>query len=267
MKRDVATSSSEVATDVTSPGSVLLSRDFQGIVLAIATKAGLVLRDVDLRASLRLAIDSQTDADNAGRASTVNELLAIFSARLSELAHPQAVAVADCIHTLEPALALIPALRGFRDLLSRVWSLDTVHPETATEPAWMPGTPRGQCGVSSAWLAAVLHRDYSIPSTFCQGSLIFNDQRAADILDHCWLEINGGAGEELILDLTCGQARGFERQIVIDSKSHLDRERVHYVSHERLSTSDLPNNPVWPRYQTLLRNLGWPPRGTAQSSH
>ena len=78
------------------------------------------------------------------------------------------------------------------------------------------------------------------------------------VLDHCWLELNGSDGEELILDLTCDQAQGFDRPIVLDAMTHLDCQGVRYIARERLSISDLPDSPVWPRYQTLLRNLDSP---------
>src|SRR4029434_8370424 len=107
-----------------------------------------------------------------------------------------------------------------------------------------------------ARLAEILHHRYSMSSTFCEGSLIFDDKQAEDVVDDCWLELSGSDGEELILDLTCDQAQGFNRPIVLDAKTYLDHQRVHYVSRERLSRSDLPNSPVWPRYQTLLRKLG-----------
>ena len=129
--------------------------------------------------------------------------------------------------TAAPALTLLPALQGFRQLLSPAWDFDTVYPETATRCSWIPQTPHGQCGVSSAWLAEMLYQQYSIPSTFCQGSLIFNDQQAENVLDHCWLELNGSEGEESIVDLTCDQAQGFDRPIVLDAKTDLDRQGVH----------------------------------------
>lgn len=96
-------------------------------------------------------------------------------------------------------------------------------------------------------------------STFCEGSLLFDDQQAEDVLNHCWLELNGSADEELVLDLTCDQAQGFDRPIVLDAKTHLDRQGVRYIRRDWLGTSDLPNSPVWARYQTLLRKLGSPP--------
>ena len=152
------------------------------------------------------------------------------------------------------ALALRPALDGFRARLAESWSPDTAYPGSVTPSDWSAGNPQGQCGVSSVWLAAELAREYSILSTFCQGSLFFHDDQTEDLLDHCWLEITAEP-EELILDLTCDQARGFDREIVFDSKSDLDQERIYYISRDRVDISDLPSTPVWPRYQELLRNI------------
>jgi hypothetical protein len=92
-------------------------------------------------------------------------------------------------------------------------------------------------------------------STFCQGSLIFDDDQAEDLPDHCWLEISGDPCEELVLDLTCDQAHGFDKEIVFDVKGDLDRARIYYRSRDRVDVTDLPNNPVWPRYQKLLVNM------------
>jgi hypothetical protein len=148
-----------------------------------------------------------------------------------------------------------PALGGFRALLSRSWSTDTAYPGAVTQSHQIAATSLGQCGVSSVWLAEILDHEYSIRSTFCLGSVIFDDHDAEDLLDHCWLEIDGGPGEELILDLTCDQAQGFNKEIVFDSRASLDRQHVHYNSRERVDTSDLPHNPVWSRYQRLLINM------------
>jgi len=150
---------------------------------------------------------------------------------------------------------LRPVLGEFRALLARSWSPATAYPGSVTSSHWCAGSPRGQCGVSSVWIAEVLHREYSIDSTFCRGSLIFSEDVAQDLLDHCWLEITAEPGEELVLDLTCDQAHGFDRQIIFDSKADLDQEHVHYIPSERVDISDLPSNPVWPRYQKLLRNI------------
>jgi hypothetical protein len=151
--------------------------------------------------------------------------------------------------------AVQPALGEFRAVLAGSWSAETAYPGSVTPSHWSAGNPRGQCGVSSVWLAEVLDREYSIGSTFCRGSLIFSEDVAEDLLDHCWLEITAESGEELVLDLTCDQAHGFDRQIIFDSRADLDQEHVHYIPSERVDISDLPSNPVWPRYQKLLRNI------------
>jgi hypothetical protein len=161
-----------------------------------------------------------------------------------------------------PALLQKAALNRFRRLLSQSWSPETAYTGSVNRLRWTPGNPRGQCGVSSVWLAEVLRREYSMRPTFCRGSLIFHYRRAENLLDHCWLEI-GESGDELILDLTCDQARGFHTPIVFDSRADLDREHIHYISRERVDISNLPNNPVWPRYQMLLLNL----RQLASANH
>jgi hypothetical protein len=58
----------------------------------------------------------------------------------------------------------------------RIGAPDTAYPGTVTHSDWFVGNPRGQCGVSSVWLAEVLAREYSIDSTFCRGSLIIDDE-------------------------------------------------------------------------------------------
>jgi hypothetical protein len=139
--------------------------------------------------------------------------------------------------------------------LAGSWSPDTAYPGSANPSHWFADSPQGQCGVSSVWLAEVLDREYSISSTFCRGSLILCERQAKDVLDHCWLEITEKSGEDLVLDLTCDQAQGFDRQIIFDSSADLDQEHIHYIPRERLNISDLPNAPVWPRYQKLLLNM------------
>jgi hypothetical protein len=151
-------------------------------------------------------------------------------------------------------LALRPALEGFRVLLSRSWSSDTVHWETILPTRWSAGDPQGQCGVTSAWLGEILAREYSVPSTFCRGFLIFGQHNAENVLDHCWLEIDGAYGEEIVVDLTCDQARGFGRQIVFDAKADLELQQINYITRDRVKVSDLGRTPVWPRYCSLRKS-------------
>jgi hypothetical protein len=175
------------------------------------------------------------------------------AAPVPDFLHNHSRALADEAYT--PELDLQAALHGLRGQLARSWSFDTAYPGSLTESHWFPGNPQGQCGVSSVWLAEVLAREYSIASIFCRGSLVFDGENTEDLSDHCWLEINGRPGDGLILDLTCDQARGFDRQIVFDAKARLESDGVHYISSERVATSDLPSNPVWPRYMRLLFNM------------
>ena len=148
-----------------------------------------------------------------------------------------------------------PAFDELRALLSRSWSPATAYPDTVNQSHWVTGDPRGQCGVSSIWLAEVLSRVYSINSTFCRGSVRFDDQDVESLSDHCWLEIDEKSGDQLILDLTCDQAVGF-RQIVFESKADLAKDHIQFISDQRLNISDLaPDNAVWPRYQSLLFNM------------
>jgi hypothetical protein len=125
-------------------------------------------------------------------------------------------------------------------------------------PSWSPATAidrsRGQCGVSSAWLARVLAQDFSISSTFCHGRVDVRGNTVEDLADHCWLEISE-VGGDFILDLTCNQAPTFEREMVFASKATLDLEDVQYIPDERVNISDLLNNPVWPRYERLLLEM------------
>jgi hypothetical protein len=201
-------------------------------------------------------LDCQEDVAVSDRASRRSEFLRTLSTGLSE-PHPGAFAVSGW---KQNALVLRLALARSKAFLSRAWGVDTVYPETSTRSSWIPGTPHGQCGVSSAWLAEFLHRQFLMSSTFCEGSLLFSNNQAENVLDHCWLELNGSADEELVLDLTCDQAQGFDRPIIFHARTDLDRQGVRYIPRERLSISDLPDSPVWPRYQTLLRNLDSPLR-------
>jgi hypothetical protein len=209
-------------------------------------------RDVDLLRGWYPAAHSPETITSAVRHSPLNGL-AQPQSTLPDQSHSEGRAVTDAARSTKIALRL--ALIGFRTLLSLGWRPDTAYPETVTPPHWSAGNPRGQCGVSSVWLAAVLNREYSICPTFCRGALVFVDQQAENVLDHCWLEIEEQSGEQLILDLTCDQAQGFNRQIILDSRADLDQENVHYIPRERVDISDLPNNPVWPRYQMLLDNM------------
>jgi hypothetical protein len=145
------------------------------------------------------------------------------------------------------------ALHDFRALLALSWSPGTALPGARTSSDCRP---RGQCGVSSLWLSQILDRGYSICSMFCRGEVYFGGQWAETLRNHCWLEIEAGSGEVVILDLTCDQADAFEREIVFNSRGQLDQEHVHYKLSEHIDISDLHRQSnLWGRYQTLLANM------------
>jgi hypothetical protein len=258
MQQTSEISSSDIATKLRDPDIKAQSRDGDCQEIARTTALGgwFVSGGFDLQLAPDAPTYSRAVIGDASWHTPLNELLALLHPRLPELGDNQAVAVAAYVRTLQPALALLGALNEFRALLSQSWSPYTAYPDTVMQSQWITGNSRGQCGVSSVWLAGVLDREYSIYSTFCRGSLIFDNRQAENILDHCWLEINVGFGEALILDLTCDQARGFDREIVFDRKAALDIEHVRYISTEQVEISNLRNNPVWPRYQRLLLNMG-----------
>jgi hypothetical protein len=154
-------------------------------------------------------------------------------------------------------LALRPTLQRYRAILERTWTAETAYPRTIAElDAYTPGDPRGQCGVTSAWLAQELQRQFDLQPLFCRGSLRFSDATVESVPDHCWLEIGSPQDPaRVILDLTSDQAKGFSRSIVCDTARTLGRQGITYDSIERMPIGNLPTNPVWPRYELLSSRL------------
>jgi hypothetical protein len=252
MGQTLATNSPHVATEL--PDSQIPSPGQDGgESVRSATHAELRSHDLDVQLSSRPPTSSGAGTD---RPSTLDEFRALVPLWLSDLAHNQVGAVGEFARALQPSLALGPALGRFRALLSQSWGADTAYPGAVSPSDWFVGNPRGQCGVTSFWLSEMLRLEYSIHSTFCRGSVTFVNQQAENLPDHCWLEIDGCSDGDLILDLTCDQADGFDRQIVFDSKARLDIEHVCYESHSRIDISDLPHDRFfWPRYQRLRINM------------
>lgn len=98
---------------------------------------------------------------------------------------------------------LRPILAGYRLQVETAWSEDTaVYKGTA-------GSPRGQCGVTSAWLQERLLEDHDIDTLFCHGVLCSN--HAVIDYDHCWLEHIDG--RFIVLDLTADQFPGLPQVV------------------------------------------------------
>jgi hypothetical protein len=149
---------------------------------------------------------------------------------------------------------IVPNIGRYRDLLVRGWSPQTAYPGFVQPGVWATGDPKGQCGVSSVWLAHRLQEDFGISATFCRGAFRFNAQRAKEILDHCWLEVRAGSGDTLVLDLTCDQASGFDQPYVFESVTELENKDIRYIAQDRLVVSELPNS-ILERYKVLVLNL------------
>ena len=242
-----ATGSSDVvASAPTGPDAEPQMLGFGKVVRTVATP------DLDVQLQLYVGTYSPVAIADAGWPSLVTGLPPPVLATVSDPTHQSAAAVDAA---LTSGSALRSAFDRFSALLASSWSLDTAYPDTVTQSHWKAGSPRGQCGVSSVFLAGVLSRIYSISSTFCHGSVRLEDHEVEQLSDHCWLEIDIRSGDRLILDLTCDQAPGF-RQIVFESKAGLTQEHIHYISDERIDISDLaPDDPIWRRYQELLFNM------------
>ncbi|GAA0617671.1 hypothetical protein [Streptomyces crystallinus] len=165
---------------------------------------------------------------------------------LHHVAEPADGASADEIPALDPE-----ELREYRACLEAVWSLSTAHPSYAREPL----SSKGQCGVSSVWLACQL-RLRAIDATYCYGRLSFDDPSISSVDHHCWIEIGRPTdANRQVIDLTCDQADGFEEKVIYRRHGELARAGIHYEPVTRLSVDDLPDDRVWPRYMRLEESM------------
>ena len=155
---------------------------------------------------------------------------------------------------LQPGRIGAERLRLYRDLLSRSWSPQTAFPGTVNLNEWVPGTSRGQCGVSTMWLKQRLAQDFDFAFKFCHGALRLNAHPDHDIPDHCWLELKERPGGEImVLDLTGDQSVACERAVIYDTRSNLERDGIQYVTRGRFDLFDLPWD-IWERYAILTQN-------------
>jgi hypothetical protein len=246
---------SDVATGLGHPEIQALCRESPEILRVLTLKIYRAFREQDLHPQSYLSRNGRPEHVLSNWPKLVNELLTVLLSGLSDLVDSRANPLPHSLRTFERALVLRPAMRGFRRVVSLAWRPDTACPGYVTQSHSDKRNPLGQCGVSSVWLADVLAHEYSIPSTFCHGSLTFGPDSVENLEDHCWLEIGEQSDDNLILDLTCNQAQGLSWDVVLDSRTNLHRQEVHYSPRERIDVSDLTDNPVWPRYETLLLNL------------
>jgi hypothetical protein len=87
-----------------------------------------------------------------------------------------------------------PLLAGYRTAVQQAWTVATA--QDGYDAA--PGSPVGQCGVTSAWLQHQLNTDHGIATDYFEGSVWLESKRLTD--DYCWLQV-----DDIILDLTADQ--------------------------------------------------------------
>ncbi|MFG1826632.1 hypothetical protein ACGFIJ_29475 [Microbispora bryophytorum] len=158
-------------------------------------------------------------------------------------------------------------LLGYRRLLESCWSDRTVHPRYQ-EPPVAAGDPRGQCGVTSVWLARRLRTDLLLEPVYCYGRLRVgrHDGRddAEDVSHHCWVEI-GPADDprRFVIDLTGDQSDAVREPIILGEHRALADRGLRYETAASLRLDELPKDRVWPRFLALddrLRDLEEPRR-------
>jgi hypothetical protein len=172
--------------------------------------------------------------------------------KISESDHDANVSAQGSLPRLAPDVWL-KQLREYRDRLQVAWSMNTVHP-SYLEEKFDSDSPRGQCGVSSAWLAQELYTLYQVEATYCYGDLLFDDDCSPSVMHHCWVEI--GPEDDptrMVIDLTCDQAENITEPVLCATHQDLiSQDGMHYVSHTRSSLHRLNQDRVWHRYENLL---------------
>ena len=89
---------------------------------------------------------------------------------------------------------LLPILTAYRTHVSQAWSPATAKPGYDAEP----GTPAGQCGVTSAWLKDRLFDDHDLDTVYYTGRVWIGEKAIS--ADHAWLQYG-----DVVIDLTADQ--------------------------------------------------------------
>jgi hypothetical protein len=142
-------------------------------------------------------------------------------------------------------------LLGYRKLLEGAWSSNTIHPSYLGDMADHKD-PKGQCGVSSVWLARQLRSDFGVEATYCYGDLIFNDPNRSPVHHHCWVEIGKpDDSSRIVIDLTCDQADSITEPVLSAEYTTLAEQGMDYSARTRLTIDELPHDRVWHRFTVL----------------
>ncbi|MEV4455564.1 hypothetical protein [Microbispora sp. NPDC049633] len=151
-------------------------------------------------------------------------------------------------------------LLGYRRMLAPCWSEHTAHPRYQ-EPPGAAGDPRGQCGVTSVWLARRLRADLLLEPVYCYGRLRVGRDDAEDVSHHCWVEIGPPDDpRRFVIDLTGDQSEGVREPIVLGEHRALADRGLRYETAARLRLDELPKDRVWPRFLAMEDRLREVPR-------
>ncbi len=146
-------------------------------------------------------------------------------------------------------------LLGYRRMLEACWSDRTVHPRYQEERVG-DGDPRGQCGVTSVWLARELRAGLLLEPAYCYGRLRVGRRDDEDVSHHCWVEIGPSHDpRRLVVDLTGDQSRSVPEPIVLGEHRALADRGLRYEPTTRLGLDELPKDRVWPRFLALDDHL------------
>ncbi|WP_204060139.1 hypothetical protein [Microbispora corallina] len=146
-------------------------------------------------------------------------------------------------------------LLGYRRTLETGWSDATAHPRYQAAPD-SGGDSRGQCGVTSVWLARKLRSDLLAEPVYCQGRLRFDGDHAEGVSHHCWVEVGRDHDpRRLVLDLTGDQSAGATEPIIVGEHGDLAARGIRYEPAMRLGLDELPRDRVWPRFLALEDRL------------
>lgn len=140
-------------------------------------------------------------------------------------------------------------LQDLRRTLESAWDDRTRHP--GTQICQGDAASKGQCGVSTAYLAAELERQNHIV-VYCTGHVAF-PLATHDIDDHCWLKMKNDDAI-WIIDLTADQ-NGYERTIVFDSEADLLKQGVVYRSEKERSLSHIKHENFLTRLKLLMNKI------------
>jgi hypothetical protein len=142
-----------------------------------------------------------------------------------------------------------------RSLLERAWDSSTAY-QGITLQLDDPAS-RGQCGVSSLWLAQYLEAQ-GLNALFTEGAIHLRDN-AGD--DHVWVEVQDIASEPLVLDITSDQYGS-----VLGTPVHLgtysdSTETIgHYTVVDQFRPHEVPRKKLLARFALLQERITHVPR-------